>query len=417
MFRKYISFLLLASISVLAYAQAPAPEPQTAEQPAVADEIAKATAPDSDVPEIAEWEIQRRGNMVQETGTIRASDVDIIADALAVPEDDSHKWFINVVTTDGCKYCDKLKYDIINSDVFRAWINVDEPTKSTCHYQVRDINDRTQADWFAGIKSHLSKGGFPAVVIQPPKNGEYGPNKTVVAIFHGYAGDPEKTTFEWRNAIIRYVQTLQQRKQIGHTGNNATRSGIARAGGMQQSGDVIGQTGDVGAPPPFSVPNTNNPFQPSPDSNNNWPPAPQPQCFTIEQIKLMIPTAPPEFIMQCLQAKVCDTNTLMQHWQLWQQAHPNASTVAPLVNPITPPSTNTVMQLLLLMLGGGNMLGLVAGGWLIYRKLQKSRGGQLLITDEQFNYLYNLLLNGGQPPPQNAQSIGAAPVAIIPRPQ
>jgi len=396
MFRYLFTLIALAG-ATLAYAQTPVPKPEPP-KPVIA-----APTLEADVPEIAEWEIERRGNMVQETGTIRASDVDIIADALAVPEDDSHKWFVCVVTKENCKYCDKLKYDIIHAKEFQAWINVDEPDKSTCHYQVRRIEDATQRDWFAAIKPRLEKGGFPAIVIQPPKNNEYGPNKTVVLLSHGYDGNPEKTTQQWRDAIIKYVRTLQERR--------ATGENTIRKAGISQVEPGAGADSTIGAPPPFAIPNTVvNPFQPNGPVDNTWPPS-APTPFTPDQIRLMIPQADAEFCLQCMTAKVADPQTLFSYWTAWQQRKPDGT----VVNPTTPTVTSGgIMGVLSLLMGGGNLLGLAFGGWMLYRKMQKANNKPLLITDEQFNYLYQLLMNGGQQQ-QTIQSVASAPVQIVPK--
>jgi hypothetical protein len=176
-----------------------------------------------DVPELAIWEAIRRGQMVQELGTVTATEQDAIADALAPPEDDSHKWYLTVVTMENCKPCEALKRDFLQSMALKAWVNVDEPAKSNMHYQVRRLEDVTQKDWLAGLKTEIDKGGLPLIVIQPPRNGEYGPNRVVVTVLHGYDGNPDKLSERMRAAITAYVREMNKRGLIKHVGENSVR--------------------------------------------------------------------------------------------------------------------------------------------------------------------------------------------------
>jgi thioredoxin-related protein len=57
-------------------------------------------------------EVIRRGNHIEIIDGTQGSD--LVGDAMAPPEDDSHKWFISVITSANCKYCELLKNDIIN---------------------------------------------------------------------------------------------------------------------------------------------------------------------------------------------------------------------------------------------------------------------------------------------------------------
>lgn len=225
---------------------------------------------ESDVPEIATREIGMRGSMVQEIGTIQADEIDVIADALAPPEDDSHKWFITVVV-DGGKASEKLKLDVIQEPSFKAWVNVDEPMKSSVHYHVRLITDETQQDWLAGIKPKIAElGGCPAIVIQPPRSGEYGKNSTVVGVLGGYDGDAEKMVNRLRASVAQYVSALHKKGLITHVGDNVRRES---GGHAQYEG--------VGAPPPFQVPSK--PLDPvQPNGPVDWPqiqpkPTPKPE--------------------------------------------------------------------------------------------------------------------------------------------
>src|SRR5690606_20503022 len=62
------------------------------------------------LPEIVKEEIARRGNLVEELGTTQNDEtMTIFTGALQPPPDDSHKWYISVITTKDCPYCELLK--------------------------------------------------------------------------------------------------------------------------------------------------------------------------------------------------------------------------------------------------------------------------------------------------------------------
>ncbi len=89
-----------------------------------------------DLPIDARHEITRRGDHVQELGTIQAGPESVSAQALAPPEDDSDHWFITVVITKDTKYakiCDKLVGDFRTAQPLKPWVNVDEPMASWVH--------------------------------------------------------------------------------------------------------------------------------------------------------------------------------------------------------------------------------------------------------------------------------------------
>lgn len=255
-----------------------------------------------DVPPIAERETEKRGGMVQEVGTIQAGPDDAIADALAPPEDDSHRWFLTVVTKKGDKLSDKLVYDFGNQKELRSWA-------ADSHYHVRDISDETQKDWLTeSLKAKIvTSGGYPAVVIQPPRNGEYGPNATVVGICGGYDTDAVTMSARIRAKVKTYVATLYKKGQIKHIGDNTSREG-----GHAQSGDP------TGAPPPFAVPNKpldpSQPFGPLDYPVLTPPKPPEPVALTLAELKAIAPDAPSEFLLSQLEAKATDKHAVELAW-------------------------------------------------------------------------------------------------------
>lgn len=159
------------------------------------------------VPDVATLEVQRRGNLVERLGTKAGNSVaaEFIA-AMAPPADDSHKWFISLVVKDGCAPCAKLKADMETAPPLRAFVNPQDHTKSWAHYNVFRWEDATQQWRWRGITVR----GLPTLLIQPPRNGQYGDCKSVVWQKTGYDGDPEKLAQDLRRAIYQYVAALKR---------------------------------------------------------------------------------------------------------------------------------------------------------------------------------------------------------------
>jgi hypothetical protein len=210
-----------------------------------------------DVPPLAEQEILRRGNFVERIDGYRNDVNDLIAEALRPPADDSHKWFITVITTRNCRYCESLKKDFTSSANLRPFVDQEDHTNSWAHYNVFSAEDQTQAWRWEGIQL----AGYPTLLIQPPRDGRYGDPKTVVMQKTGYDGDSQKLATAIRNGITAYVARFPQQPQ--HRG--------------------IGQTGPTEQPsrgyePPFSPPPRvePTPYAPTPQFPFDYPPEPQP---------------------------------------------------------------------------------------------------------------------------------------------
>lgn len=317
--------------------------------------IANAT-PNDDVPEIAVWEAERRGNMVQEIGTTRADAIDLIGAALAPPADDSGKWYLTVVTMRDCPACEKLKHDFLHNKHLQAWVNVEDPSRSTMHYQVRRLEDPTQKDWLHAIEPQLRKGGFPALVIQPPRSGEYGKSATTVAILHGYNGDAEALTDRMRRAIVTYVREYSAQHPEG---------GI-------RGEQVIGQS-DAAAAPPFLIPST--PLDPTqPNGPVDWPTVINPRPLTPAQIQALVPQAPPEFLLGVLTSQVTEPAQVLQQWQIYQ-----------LQNQVTPqqpaevgPATSW-LQVITSLFSGGSFASIVTLAIMLWRKFSGDKELQELL--------------------------------------
>ncbi len=311
--------------------------------------------PEPDVPAIAKSEAMRRGNMVQEIGTINAGPVDLIADALAVPEDDSHKWYLTLITMEGCAPCARLKNDFQTNEHLRQWVNINDPKNSYMHFHIVRREDETQRDWLRNIKDKLTS--FPIVVIQPPANGQYGKPATIVAMLYGYDGNAERLTQKMRAAIVGYVEKLQLRGESKHIGENAFRVASVDAGLIADRNDGKG----IGAPPPFPVPSPDNsppfqPLQPQPLQPQNIPPFVD--AMTMEDILKACPQADAEFLRLCAQRK---PKNLQELEILWRE-HQNSKNP---LSPLLPPQQN------------GNatywLLGAIAVAviWILWKQKQK----------------------------------------------
>jgi hypothetical protein len=212
-----------------------------------------------DVPDVAEQEILRRGNFVEHIDGYRNDVTDLIAEALRPPADDSYKWFISVVTTRNCQYCEALKRDFSTSPHLKSFVDTDDHQRSWAHFNVYSIDDETQRWRWDGVR--LS--GYPTLLIQPPRDGRYGDPKTVVLQQTGYNGDPQKLAGEMRQAIVRYVAKYNQRPQ---------RNGIGQAG--EPTAQKVQQRSYE---PPFSPPSRVEtvPYPTTPKYPYEVPPVPQ----------------------------------------------------------------------------------------------------------------------------------------------
>lgn len=168
--------------------------------------------------EIDRAEVIRRGNTVEHIepgiGTYEGS-----GDWAALPEDDSGKWFVTVIKMQGCGACVQLMRDWQRSPDLLAFANPAEPKQSWAHFNVYDRADKSQMWRYE--KLHISQ--FPTILIQPPRNGQYGPARTIV-FQNTYHGSPKELASQMRAAIQRYVDRLNDQQYEGPIG--ATENGV-----------------------------------------------------------------------------------------------------------------------------------------------------------------------------------------------
>lgn len=154
--------------------------------------------------EVDRAEVLRLGDMVQHIGRIGSEPVDAFVEAMGPPASDADKWFISVLTMQGCTACVKLKSEWTTSPWLLALADPSEPKKSWAHYNAYAREDQSQAFRF----SNLQIEAYPTILVQPPRSGRYGDPKTIV--FQGaYGGDPEKLARQITEAIRQYVAKLE----------------------------------------------------------------------------------------------------------------------------------------------------------------------------------------------------------------
>ncbi len=278
------------------------------------------------VPSIADDEIARRGNLVEVVGTNRADITTALAEAMRPPADDSHKWFISVITTQSCPACARLQQDIATSPHLKPFVNTQDEQASWAHYNVFRIEDPTQKFRWREIRF----AGFPTIVVQPPRNGTYGDHKTVVLQSTGYDGDAKALAQKIRVGIAQYVAKL-----------NVNRQRFVRSPRGHGQATPTGQ--DAGDYTP--------PFTPPPKYEPPLYPQPTPSPFPFD--------FPPQTVPQ--------------------------------------PAPN-LGSLLFSLLGGlfssgglTNLLLLVLAGLAVIRTFRKATGQKLLLDDETFQAITEML--------------------------
>lgn len=292
---------------------------------------------DNGVPDEAREEIIRRGNLA--THSLQSSVAGQADDVIGMPADDSHKWFVTMITSRGCSACERLKADWKASPHLQAWARPGDQAESWAHYNEFVHGDRTQ-DWrWEGIKI----AAYPTILIQPPRSGQFGNPATLVWQFSGYSGDPEKLSAAMANAVRAYIAKQQYRQQKSgyvHTGLQADTEGIEQSPGE----------GDIAIDPPFPL----TPVTPTP-ATPAWP-------FPTTPTTPTVPTVP--------------------------------------TNPTLPAAMTMLLQVLTGLLAGGgttNLLLIALIGVQLWRAFRKATGQPLLLDDATFENLKRIVSDLVQP--------------------
>lgn len=123
-----------------------------------------------------------------------------------IPVNDSGKWHISVIGTQGCAPCATLKRDWATSPELLAFAVPNDPGKSWGHYVYYDAGDESQSWRFASIRIV----GYPTVIVQPPRDGSRGEPDTVV-FQRVYDGRPKALAKEMSAAIRKYCEKQPKR--------------------------------------------------------------------------------------------------------------------------------------------------------------------------------------------------------------
>ena len=87
-------------------------------------------------PEVDQAAVLRLGNLVQHVDRVGQSAKDEFVEAMGPPPSDADKWFISVLTTEGCIPCEQLKSDWQTNSWLLALANPGDPKQSWAHYNV-----------------------------------------------------------------------------------------------------------------------------------------------------------------------------------------------------------------------------------------------------------------------------------------
>lgn len=293
--------------------------------------------------EKAKLEIERRGAHVQVVDdSIQDDGMDAFFAALAIPADDSHKWFLTVVYDKQNAQGDRLKTDMLNSEALRPWVQVKDRGKGTYDVYSTDdsfmhVNFEPRTNPFKPDKwKWIKPEHCPTILIQLPISGEWGKAGLVVNQKVGYdgtkenAGTPE-TLAEWIKTSIKaytdkYALTREYRE--------ARKRHLIGAFAVSKEG----QRQEVGANAPF-------PVQPKDLGHGADPVSPFPpdlvpvvsKPLTVDQIQAACPGAPPEFVLAQLGRKVSSLQELQLSWLLYQQQKPVTPAPAPAPSPAPAP--------------------------------------------------------------------------------
>jgi hypothetical protein len=193
----------------------------------LAAQLFTARTPSAHAQAIDPHEIIRRGNRVEAVNVadshMRASaDADFLT-ALAPPADDSHKWFITIVTLDGCGPCKQLLADWQASPALAAFALPGNARASWAHLNIYAAEDETQTwRW-----RNIALKSYPTILLQPPRNGRYGNAATVVLQKSGYNSKPAELAQQLRAAIEK--QARKTRSDVAEQRSSEMLPAAARA--------------------------------------------------------------------------------------------------------------------------------------------------------------------------------------------
>jgi hypothetical protein len=341
-----------------------------------ASPLARSDGP-RDVPEEAQQEIQRRGAMVERIGpSAEARSGDRLAEALAPPPDDSHKWFLTLIVQRDCPACERMRADFERAPPLAAWVCPADPQRSWAHWQVFQADDASQAWRWQDVP--LSQ--FPTVIVQPPLNRAFGDPHAVVYLHQGYLA-PEELSVGIRRAIQRYVAKLASARKVSSADGHGTEPPPPR-------GSMPSRTSPVWSPSllePRSVSLPANAAMPTHGSAEDDPPRHAAQDQPEPQQR---PQGPDLATDEATGRGERDAGQSPGEWKPPVAPPPRLEPLR--LVPNLPPEPAPGLTMLLVQLvtalvsgqGTGNVLLLAILIWQVWRHLAKARGIPLLVSDE-----------------------------------
>jgi hypothetical protein len=242
-------------------------------------------------PEVDTAAVIRRGDHVEHVNGIRSAEDEAFGDITAPPADDSHKWFITILTSPNCGPCNKLKEDWAQSPYLKAFGVIGDQKASWSHLNIYNAEDATH-QWF---QKNIEIKGYPTILIQPPRSKQYGAPETIVMQKTGYNGKPEELAKQITSSLRTYVATLSKRNALANT----TPSRERPANGGHQQCLPSSTPPVVSTAPPFVVTPVA-PLVPGPQPTPA-PPLDIPNPVDPDAQKPVAPPATPD------QAKLADT--------------------------------------------------------------------------------------------------------------
>lgn len=190
--------------------------------------------------------VLRRGDMVTVMGEgPRSGPDEMFIAAVAPPEDDSDQWYVTLFVDEKLPST-QLKAAFQKEPALNCFVAAPAGNRPWAHFNVFNGGDRTQKWRIERYKI----GSYPTIVIQPPRNGDFGPPDNVVVHIAGFDGDTAALAKKIQEGVRFYTaKMVEQGKAVPKRATSAWTLGGNRGWGQQ----VIGQQ-PPGVDPPFDTP-------------------------------------------------------------------------------------------------------------------------------------------------------------------
>lgn len=277
-----------------------------------------------DLPPEVELELGRIGHDVIEMGTIQAGPEAAVIQAVATPESDADRWWFSAIlppadASPETKANAALLLKHINEGKFKSWV-IPGDKRSWALFQQKQAGSQIQQDWLKPVEAFCEKYGYPAIVIQPPRNEDFGKNAKVVCSIGGYKGDYEA----WNTIISDRVKAYTRKHYAdGSIQAGSLESQTQGQGHAQQIYSEAGGRSDrrPEQKPPFEVPEPVA-FPPDEAIEHLLPEKVKP--LTLRQIQDLCPDAPVSFIREQHKLKLTDPEEVSFAYLEWKEEQEKA---------------------------------------------------------------------------------------------